>query len=326
MRLAALLVRMVRYRVAAMIWLFFLLGGAGAGILERPGRTFALALAALACLYASATSVNDLADEDVDRINHPGDPGRPLVVGGASRRDLWLVHALAGAGALLLTAPIGGAAVALAAASLVVSWAYSLPPLRLSYRTWLCPLALALAYVAIPYGLGLAVAGERPRGHDLVLGGALGCLFLARIVLKDFRDREGDAAYAKPTALLRFGEGAVCAASAAALLAGDALLLVALHAPLALALLVQAHVLAIAAMLVRLRRARDGRTEQLAIGTGAKVGNGLLLCVLAWIALEAHGTPAADRTVVVAALAALVGAAFAALVADPERAAIAYKG
>ena len=198
--------------------------------------------------------------------------------------------------------------------------------MRLSYRTWLCPLALAAAYVAIPYALGLAVADTRPRGRDWLLGGALACLFLARIMLKDFRDRPGDAAYGKPTALLRFGELAVCGASLCALLAGDALLLAALRAPLPLALVVQAFVAAAVSMLVRLRRARSPREEQVAIGIGAKAGNGLLICVLAWTALAAHGTPVSERTLVVVCLAALFAAAFAALVADPERAVIAYKG
>ena len=50
-------------------------------------------------------------------------------------------------------------------------------------------------------------------------------LFVARIVLKDFRDREGDALYGKPTLLLRFGKDATCAVSLAALLAGNCLLL-----------------------------------------------------------------------------------------------------
>ena len=48
---------------------------------------------ALAASYVAATSVNDIADADVDRINHPGDRARPLVTGDASEERIRkLVH------------------------------------------------------------------------------------------------------------------------------------------------------------------------------------------------------------------------------------------
>jgi 4-hydroxybenzoate polyprenyltransferase len=48
-----------------------------------------LMVLALASSYVSATSVNDISDREIDRINHPGDKGRPLVTGAAGTRDLW---------------------------------------------------------------------------------------------------------------------------------------------------------------------------------------------------------------------------------------------
>jgi 4-hydroxybenzoate polyprenyltransferase len=57
---------------------------------------------------------------------------------------------------------------------------------------------------------------------------ALYLLFAGRIVLKDFRDRVGDAAYGKPTFLLLYGKRATCLVSAGAICAGDALLVAAL--------------------------------------------------------------------------------------------------
>jgi 4-hydroxybenzoate polyprenyltransferase len=84
--------------------------------------------------------------------------------------------------------------------------AYSLRPIRLSYRTWLAPTVLAVAYAIVPYALGLLAAGGRIDRLDVLTCGALYALFLARINLKDLRDRAGDAAYGEPTLLLAHGK------------------------------------------------------------------------------------------------------------------------
>ncbi len=83
MTLARLAWTMLRYRVASMLWLFMLLGAAVRGGLDHVGWPHALAAIALAASYVAATSLNDVADEDVDRINHPGDAARPLVATGS---------------------------------------------------------------------------------------------------------------------------------------------------------------------------------------------------------------------------------------------------
>ena len=120
-------------------------------------------------------------------------------------------------------------------------------------------------------------------------------------------DREGDRRFAKPTLLLRHGKTTIYAASALALVAGDALLLAALRPPLA------------AAMLVALFRAAEGEAEQIAIGIAARAGNGLLVSVLAWLALAAHGAPAGEATAFLTVLCAAFRAGFALLVAGPEQ-------
>ena len=79
-KLPRLYLVMLRYRVAAMVALFMLLGAAQEGRLE-PGLRHLLAALALASSYVSATALNDLADEEIDRVNHPRDAGRPLVEG-----------------------------------------------------------------------------------------------------------------------------------------------------------------------------------------------------------------------------------------------------
>jgi 4-hydroxybenzoate polyprenyltransferase len=325
-RLCLVALRLLRYRVAAMVWMFMLLAAGYSGGLSDLSWAYALAACSLAASYIAATTVNDVADRDIDRINHPRDPARPLVTGEATERELYAIHVGAATLALASAAAIGPAAAVLAFVSLAIGWGYSLPPLRLCYRSYLAPLALAAAYVLVPYALGLVVAEASFGGGHVLFAGALFSLFVARILLKDFRDREGDAAFGKPTLLLRFGRSATCLASAVALAAGSALLWAAVGPPLVLAVLIAGFVAAIASRLHALHRARSAREEQLAIGLGARMGNGLLLTVLAWFALAAQGAAPAEQTGFALALATVFALGFAAVVTRPDDAVIGYKG
>jgi 4-hydroxybenzoate polyprenyltransferase len=321
--LPRLYVVMLRYRVAAMVALFMLLGAAREGPLEL-GARYLFAALALASSYVAATALNDLADEAIDRVNHPRDAGRPLVEGTATRRELLVLHVAASAAALLAAVPLGLPGLGLIVVSLVISQLYSARPVRLSYRVAGAPLALGGAYVLVPYSLGIVAAGGAFRHAWSWLAGALFLLFAARIGLKDFRDREGDAMYGKPTILLRFGKTATCATSLCALVAADALLAVALEP--ALVLLVQPFFLAIAWMLRVLWRAEGRHAEQIAIGIGARMGNGLLLGVLSWLVVAGGGASPADASLLAGAVSALFFLGFAGLVARPHEAVIGYKG
>jgi 4-hydroxybenzoate polyprenyltransferase len=321
-----LFLRMLRYRVAAMVWMFMLLGAAAHGRLERLDWPYAWAALALGAAYVAATTINDVLDRDVDRVNHPRDRGRPLVTKEADERDLYVVHAFAVALALAAAVPLGATGLALAASSIAIGWAYSLPPLRLSYRSWLAPLVLGLAYVLVPYGFGVVARRAPLERGDAIFATALFALFVARITLKDFRDREGDALYGKPTLLLRFGKSATCLVSLITLALGDVLVLVFLRPPFLVAVIVQGFVLAIASRLHALWRATDSRTEQLAIGIGARMGNGLLLTLLAWLLLTARQASVQERTALTAVLASAFALSFLALVSRPDQAVIGYKG
>src|SRR5204862_526976 len=93
-RAMALLVRMMRLKVVVTLWTFLLLGLARhAG--PMPSAKLVLALLALGAGYAVATTANDIADIEIDRVNRPRDAGRPLVTGDASVTDLWRTNALA---------------------------------------------------------------------------------------------------------------------------------------------------------------------------------------------------------------------------------------
>jgi 4-hydroxybenzoate polyprenyltransferase len=205
-----------------------------------------------------------------------------------------------------------------------VAYAYSAGPVRLSRRWSLAPIALTVAYVAIPYWLGITVAHGRWTSVDPLLLLGLCVLFFARIVLKDVRDRLGDAAHGKATLLLRLGKDATCMISIAGAIVGIGIVLLALRPGAVVTSAIALDAAGIVWMLLRLRTTTDPTLEQIRIGTAAKAGNAALIAILAWLLLSeqaAHG----QASLFVLAFTALAGWGFLALALHPERARIAYK-
>ena len=155
---------------------------------------------------------------------------------------------------------------------------------------------------------------------------ALCLLFAGRIILKDFRDREGDAAFGKPTFLLKYGKRTTCLASLCALCTGDALLVASLADNRWLAVLLQLYIVSIAVMLYRLYRLGGRKDEQLSIGVGAKMGNGLLVTLLGALILSNQGADWITQFIFVLALTAIYMLNFIDFLRHPERAVVGYKG
>jgi chlorophyll synthase len=326
MKMLALYWNLLRYRVAVMIVLFMLLGAAWHRGLTAIDASVLLMIFALASSYVSATSANDIADREIDEINHPGDKGRPLVTGAARTADLWVLFGVSSVLAVALGLAAGPGAAGIMLLSVVIGALYSLPPARLSYRTFLAPLTLAVAYVGIPYWAGVVVVGESLRTSDVPLMTALYLLFAGRIILKDFRDREGDAAFGKPTFLLKYGKKTTCLASLFALCAGDALLVASLADSRWLAALLQLYIVSIAIMLYRLYRSGSRKDEQLSIGVGAKMGNGLLVTLLGALILSNQDADWITQFIFGLALTAIYMLNFIDFLRHPERAVVGYKG
>ena len=326
MKMLTLYWNLLRYRVAVMIVLFMLLGAAWHRGLTAIDAPVILTILALVSSYVSATSVNDISDREIDEINHPGDKGRTLVTGAARTADLWVLFVVSSVLAVALGLSAGPDAAGIMLLSVVIGALYSLPPARLSYRTFLAPLTLAVAYVSIPYWAGVVVVGESLRTSDLPFMTALYLLFAGRIILKDFRDREGDTAFGKPTFLLKYGKRATCLASICALCAGDALLLLSLADRWWLAALLQTYIVSILIMLHRLYRVSGRQDEQLSIGVGAKMGNGLLLTLLGALILSNQGADWITQFIFGLALTAIYMLNFIDFLRHPERAVVGYKG
>lgn len=114
--------------------------------------------------------------------------------------------------------------------------------------------------------------------------------------------------------------------SLVALLAGDVLIVAGVRPTPGGTVVLQAFVAGMVAMLIRLRAATDPREEQVAIGIGAKLGNGLLIAIVAWLLIDARDGSAGDALVLVTGLAVAYGWAFVAALRRPGDVVIAYKG
>lgn len=304
LRLIALLTR------PAVIVLLAMYAAAGLGQAGHPGDLAAAgkALAVVAGFLLFSVACNDLADEEIDRVNLPGK--RPLAAGLLNRREFTAIGVLAGIEALAASVIIGWAAIAVTAAGLAVSAGYSLRPVRLAERGAVASLVLPACYVAVPYLLGVLAgpggAGQALRPATLLLLAGLYVGFIGRILLKDFRDVRGDAMFGKRTFLVRHGRARTCLFSACCWLSGTAVILAAtrrLTVPLTLA--EAACAATVLALLSALARARSARAEEALVAAIAIVGRGMLLLLLAHLSMVAAGWDAFRYDAMLAALTVL---------------------
>lgn len=298
-----LLVVVARPAVLVLLALFAATGVARGGRAADVGLLFWV-LVVVAAFLLFSVAVNDLADEAIDRVNLPGDRRRPLVTGLARRVDLRIVALGAPVVALVAAGTLGWACVAVTAAGLAVSAAYSQPPVRLADRGAVASLVLPACYVAVPYLLGLLAAAGTVRAGDLVLLAGLYVGFVGRILLKDFRDVRGDALFGKRTFLVRHGRRRTCQLSAVCWVVGGGVLLAGAGSPRPS--LVLAYGLGVVAALGLLSAlAADGgpRRDEALISATAIVGRGLMLLLLGHLSMPAT----APYDAVVAALTLVIG-------------------
>jgi 4-hydroxybenzoate polyprenyltransferase len=282
LRLLALLARPA---VIVLLVMYAALGLAQAG---RPEDLTAVApaVAVIAGFLLFSVACNDLADEEIDRVNLPGK--RPLAAGLLNRREFALIGGLAGVEALAVSGLLGWRALLVTAAGLAVSAGYSLRPVRLADRGAVASLILPACYVAVPYLLGVLAgspaAAFRPGTLALLAGLYLG--FIGRILLKDFRDVRGDVMFGKRTFLVRHGRGPTCAVSACCWLAGTGVILAAtrqLTVPLTVA-----ETVCVAVVLILLRalaRTANARREEALVAATAIVGRGMLMLLLGHLSM-----------------------------------------
>jgi 4-hydroxybenzoate polyprenyltransferase len=250
-----------------------------------------------------AITVNDLADEAIDRVNLHGDRRRPLVVGSGSRHDLTVLAAVtafvSGLSGLALGVPVALVVVG----GLAFATVYSMPPFRLASRGVIAPLTLPLGYVAVPYLAGLFAVRSTVDLRDIVLGAGLYIGFVGRIVLKDFRDVRGDALFGKRTFLVRRGRRATCLWSAVGLTMGSIIVVTATRPSAALIVATGALVF-VTLILLRAVAANDRhRRDDALISAIAICGRGTMLVVLAHLTVRYEQWTSASSAALLGALA-----------------------
>lgn len=175
----------------------WLAGGVGVWQDGHAARVLRAALSAV-LLGAAANALNDVVDVEVDRVNRPGRPLPSGLVSGAVARGI-AVGAAAGGLVLAATLSAGHFALALGAAGLMVLY-----EVRLKRVALVGNLLVALV-VALTLIYGGWAAGR--VGPVLVAAAFAFLTTLARELVKDVEDVEGDAAAGARTLPVVAGAG-----------------------------------------------------------------------------------------------------------------------
>lgn len=318
-RAARLVLMMIRPPLAVLLLLFAALGMAPAGRADGLHPLFTTVLVIVAGWFIHATVLNDVADEAIDRVNLAEARARPLVAGVATRKELLVLGNTAGLVALAVAWAVGWRVGVVVTAGLGLNAAYSLPPLRISHRGALASLLLPLGYVAVPFLVGTLSVQPGLTGQDVVLLVGLYVTFIGRILLKDFRDVEGDDLFGKRTFLLRHGRTATCLASAGCWVAGSLWLLALVPFRSILVAAFGAYLACALHGLRRLATTTGHIPEQVTIGAIAQIGRGMAVTLLAYFTTLHQGWSPGSRGLVTVALAVLFISTYVVRLAQRDR-------
>lgn len=187
-------------------------GVAIGGVLAQGRLAFppvlSLAMLSAVGLGAAGNIANDLADQDIDRINRPG---RPLVRGAVSVTAAILIGGLAGGAGLFAAWMVDMRLFWMAVVALAVMLVYS--PLLKPFGI-LGNLAVAII-ASLPLIYGATAVGWWRAG--LVASVLAAILHFAREVVKDLEDVAGDATFGRRTIPLVFGRESAFLIAAATL-------------------------------------------------------------------------------------------------------------
>ncbi len=311
-----LFVQLLRPKVAVMLVLFVCVGAASTQHAITLSFRLVVLLLALAAWYVNATSVNDLADEKIDVINLQTATGRPLVSRSAERHNVVGIAVFSAVLALGLSSLVSVTYVVVMAAGIILSLLYSLPPVRISYRGIIAPLLLPAGYVVMPFLGGYMVSNG---SLDVWLLAACYTGFMARIILKDFRDIKGDTRYGKLTVVVRYGKRVTCAISLGMWVGANGLFWIAL--PGFLWLLLQPLWILIIHGIHKLSVAKKFHDEQVMIGLLARLANGFLIAALGYLLADTQ-----VRDVVAGLIVVLFSVAHLQAIRHIEQVHIAYRG
>jgi chlorophyll/bacteriochlorophyll a synthase len=157
------------------------------------GRWWQLALGIaltgpLSC--AASQAVNDWFDRHVDAIN---EPNRPIPSGRMPGRWGLAIAIVWSAAALAVGALFGPAGLIATAVAVLLSWAYSAPPVRLKQNGWLGNAAVGVTYEGLSWITGaIVMLGHWPDARIVLLAVLYSIGAHGIMTLNDFKAIEGD--------------------------------------------------------------------------------------------------------------------------------------
>lgn len=134
-------------------------------------------------------SINDYYDREIDAIN---DPGRPIPAGLLTLGEARLNWLFLGSATFLVSLLFGNPLIpVLALLGLLLSVAYSMPPIKLKKHFWLGPPAVGLGYVSMSWLAGHLIFAPL-TWESAVVAWINGALAAGLLFLNDIKSVEGD--------------------------------------------------------------------------------------------------------------------------------------
>lgn len=271
--------KFARIRIIVTCFAIVFLGSAAAGAITF--KTY-LSFILIVAFTIHANSINDYADRDIDAVNLKNATDRPLVTKDISYKKLWIINLTAGGLLVALSTLYGIGAVLLTIAVLGIDYAYSVKPVRIANRAIATPILLSATYVYYSFSIGYwSVDNPRAYPWALTIGLVLG--FIARLLLKDFRDVKGDRKHGKITFLLRYGPKMTCIVSGAFWLFALYAVAYATSFRLGVTIPLLVGLLEVAALLRQLVTSRTIANQQIIISFIAKAANSTILTILVYL-------------------------------------------
>ncbi len=279
MNILKILAKFARIRVTLMLFALTFIGGASGGEISVK---IAFVFPLLIVWYIHATTTNDYADYEIDKINLGQEKDRPLLTNNLSRAGLWRIHTFALFATLLLSLQFGVRGLLLTIGLLTINYIYSLRPFRISDRGILAQYLLAVAYVYYPLSLGYWTS-QQTYPYPWIMSAGLFCAFVARLLLKDYRDVKGDKKHGKKTFLIRHGSNVTVITSTIFWLLSAAL--ISFYTSFDYGIMIPSLLgLAQGYLLLRvLEKTNNTHKQQKCITFIAKAANGLIIVLLAYL-------------------------------------------
>ncbi len=268
---------------------------------------FILAAIMLGALYMSATCFNDVADEKIDKVNLAHDETRPLMTTNVTSRQLRNLGIIALTVSMVMAVLISPIYIIFVLCGAIISIFYSLPPIQISHRGIFASLWLTLSYVVLPFLVGAFLQTQTLDAMSRYILLAVYVSFIGRILLKDFRDYEGDKKFGKLNFLVRHGPKKTCFVAVIAWLLGDLIISWSLFKTFPiLIILVQPIVIVIMFGLYLLAYEKKYTQKLLEVIFVGRMGNSIALALLAALTLQAFHYSTAQKNLTIVAIGAFV--------------------